>query len=67
MVRKAHRRVFFSFDIQVKTALVNLLFNFPQLTRAKIVTRTFVPGGQKHEKTMPDATMVFVKVSSIGP
>ena len=51
----------------MKTALVNLLFNFPQLTRAKIVTRTFVPGGQKHEKTMPDATMVFVKVSSIGP
>ena len=37
-------------------------FNFPQLTRAKIVIRTFVLGGHKHLKTHGNAIIDFIKV-----
>jgi len=55
-----------SFDTQAKTALLNLLFNSPQLTHAKIVIRTFVPGGQKQLTTdlNRNATIPLDKVTN---
>lgn len=47
----------------MKAALINLLFNFPQLTRAKIVIRIFVPGGHKQLTTEINAIFVLNKVT----